>query len=233
MVSIKTSPLREATLIERVNRFLAVVDLAGLRQYAHVPNSGRLRELLFPGNCVLVTEKAKGNRKTCWEIVMATHPSGQLVSVDTRIPNDLVFTAIRLGVIPELVGYRECRREYVFGSSRFDFLLSGDPHRSCLLEVKSVTLVERGVARFPDAPTTRGTMHLTELSHAVENGYRCVVLFLIQRDDAVKFSANYSTDPLFAKALREAFVRGVEAYAYRCSVSPGIITLEDSVPVVL
>ena len=41
------------------------------------------------------------------------------------------------------------------GRKRADFLLGRGDTR-CLVEVKSVTLVEGGVALFPDAPTARG-----------------------------------------------------------------------------
>jgi sugar fermentation stimulation protein A len=39
----------EAAFLERPNRFLAMVELDGRREEAHVPDPGRLEELLVPG----------------------------------------------------------------------------------------------------------------------------------------------------------------------------------------
>ena len=55
------------------------------------------------------------------------------------------------------------RREYTYGKSRIDFLLTNQENKKMLLEVKGCTLVEDGIAKFPDAPTLRGKKHLEEL----------------------------------------------------------------------
>ena len=52
--------------------------------------------------------------------------------------------------------------EFSYGHSRFDFFLANE-RESCLLEVKSSTLVKDGVAMFPDAVTERGRRHVNEL----------------------------------------------------------------------
>jgi sugar fermentation stimulation protein A len=75
-------------------------------------------------------------------------------------------------------GLSVVRREPTYGGSRLDFLL-GDGSERLLLEVKSCTLVEEGVALFPDAPTERGTRHLMALESFLGEG-RASVLFLIQ-----------------------------------------------------
>ncbi|MBS7637348.1 DNA/RNA nuclease SfsA, partial [Candidatus Bathyarchaeota archaeon] len=61
---------------------------------------------------------------------------------------------------------------------------------SLFLEVKSCTLVENGVALFPDAPTSRGERHMKTLIKALEFG-RAAVLFLVQRGDAEVFRPNW------------------------------------------
>src|SRR3989304_1287685 len=45
-------PLIDGTLLSRPNRFLALVNLAGKTVPAHVPNSGRLKELMTLGRPV-------------------------------------------------------------------------------------------------------------------------------------------------------------------------------------
>ena len=83
-----------------------------------------------------------------------------------------------------------------------------------LLEVKGCTLVEEGLAKFPDAPTLRGKKHLEELSHSIRDGYKAAALFLIIRNDAIEFTPNTAMDPDFSAALRNAMENGVLIIAY-------------------
>ena len=48
-----TDPLVDASFTERVNRFLASTLIDGREKYAHVPNSGRMEELLTVGRAIL------------------------------------------------------------------------------------------------------------------------------------------------------------------------------------
>ena len=115
------------------------------------------------------------------------------------------------------------------GESRLDFLLARDERR-CWVEAKSVTLVEDGTARFPDAPTARGARHLAELASAREAGDRAAAVFLIQREDAVRFTPHRALDPHFADAVLDAQRRGVEIYAFAAVVTRASITLGPPVP---
>ncbi len=45
---------------------------------------------------------------------------------------------------------------------------------NCYVEVKGVTLIIDGEARFPDAPTKRGTKHLEELIKLKKEGNRAL-----------------------------------------------------------
>ena len=60
-----------------------------------------------------------------------------------------------------------------------------------LLEVKGCTLVEDGLAKFPDAPTIRGKKHLDELSNSIDDGFKAAALFLVIRDDAMGICTKY------------------------------------------
>ncbi|MDE5893048.1 MAG: DNA/RNA nuclease SfsA, partial [Acetatifactor sp.] len=46
---MKYKNIVEGRFIERLNRFVAYVDIAGKREKVHVKNTGRCRELLIPG----------------------------------------------------------------------------------------------------------------------------------------------------------------------------------------
>jgi sugar fermentation stimulation protein A len=112
--------------------------------------------------------------------------------------------------------------------ARFDFLLSGHPHdtRPLWLEVKSATLAEGGVARFPDSVTQRGRRHLELLTKLRRQGARAALLFVIQRADCDVVEPADEIDPEYGRTLREAFDRGVEIFAVRSRVSPRGLSLD-------
>lgn len=210
-------PLVRGIFLRRLNRFAVLVGIDGVPRTCHLPNPGRLEELLVPGAKVFLLEKEEGKRRTGYDLVAVSHRGG-LVSVDSRLPNRLVGEALAEGRLAPFRRCRLARGEVSYGRSRIDFLLQcgGKP---CLLEVKSCTLVRDGMALFPDAVTERGRRHCLELARARREGYRAAVLFVVQRTDASIFSPNDATDPAFGEALRWAAGRGVEVLAYRCLVT--------------
>jgi len=219
----------EGIFRERPNRFLALVNVGDETLRSFLPNPGRMRELLIPGSRVVLREVEGEARKTSHDLI-GVFWMGQKVSVDSRVPNQLVFEALKNRDIEELSEYGEIAPEYGYGHTRFDFLLT-DKHEPCLLEVKSCTLVEEGRAMFPDAKTERGRRHLLDLMRAKTEGYRACVLFIIQRVDAQVFSPNDETDPDFGKALRHVAVNGVEVYAYCSEFAEDEIILKGKVGV--
>lgn len=201
--------------IERPNRFSLWVELNGKRELAHLPNPGRLPEILTPKRRILLRKAEGVKRKTRWTAIGADL-SGMLVSIDSTLPNRFFPEALEEGAIPPLKGWRIAAREPRLGQGRSDFLLERE-NRRLFLEVKSVTLVEARVALFPDAPTLRGRRHLLELAEAVRKGASAMVLFVVQRPDATRFGPNEGIDPAFAEAFRKAIEEGVEMYALVCS----------------
>ena len=225
-------PLVEGRFIRRLNRFAALVDVDRKEQLAHVPNSGRMHELLVPGYRVLLAPApASASRKTAYDLALVD-TGDALSSADARLPNKLLAEAIAEDRLPQFGSYAVVRPEQVFGESRLDFLLEG-PGGSCYVETKSVTLVQEGVGLFPDAPTLRGVKHLHSLMAAREAGHEAAVLFVIQRADAVAFAPHDLADPLLGTTLREAVAVGVKAWAYRCKVDERSIVLADEIPVQL
>jgi len=140
------------------------------------------------------------------------------VSLNTTMPNRLVDLALRSGELEEFAGWSYVRREVSFGSSRLDFLLENDAGGRLYVEAKSVTLVEDGVALFPDAVTARGARHLEELIRAVRAGHQAAVFFVLQRPDASRIVAARRIDPVFADTLVRAEQAGVRVLARRCAV---------------
>jgi len=227
------TPLYVGKLIQRYKRFLADVQLEdGTVVTAHCPNSGSMKSCSDPGSPVLLSRSDNPKRKLkyTWELVFTNNT---WVGINTHYPNHLVKEAIENGVITELQGYIEIQSEVRYGqNSRVDLLLSRDDHR-CYVEIKNVTLVEKGIAYFPDAVTLRGQKHLRELMQMVQEGHRAVILFIVQRMDCDRMAPADDIDPEYGKLLREASQNGVEILAYQAKVSPEEIKVFRSLPVLL
>ena len=134
------------------------------------------------------------------------------VGVNTSMPNRLLEAMFRKGLFAWAEGYDALRREAVNGESRLDGLLTGPDLPELWVECKNVTLVEDGVAAFPDAVTTRGAKHLHTLMRLAAEGRRAAMLYVIQRPDGRCFQAADYIDPDYAEALRLAVHAGVEVY---------------------
>ncbi|MBT3283477.1 DNA/RNA nuclease SfsA [Candidatus Bathyarchaeota archaeon] len=221
------APPLPAKLIKRPNRFLGIVDLDGKHVEAFIPNPGRMHELMVPGTRVYVIPREGNHRKTKFDLTLMEY-NNTLVSIDSRLPNHMLREAINAG-LPEFKGYHVERAEPTFHDSRLDLKLT-DGTNQILLEAKSCTLVEDGIALFPDAPTKRGARHMNTLVVALNHG-RAVVCFVIQRNDAREWRPNEKMDPDFTDALRNAVKKGVEAYAFTCDIKLDTVSIKNSVPI--
>lgn len=230
-------PLHEGRLIKRYKRFLADVKLAGGEVItAHCANTGPMTGCAEPDSAVLLSKSDNPNRKLqySWELIKV----GRIwVGINTARPNAIVEDAIQSGLVPELRGYETLRREVKYGregKSRIDILLEDNTRGRCWVEVKNTTLLaEPGVARFPDAVTTRGQKHLQELTDMAKAGDRAVIFFLVNRADADKMGPADEIDPVYGKLLRKAVSAGVEALAYQVRNTRKGAKIERSLPVVL
>ncbi len=217
-----------AKFIRRDNRFRATVDINGSEAWAHVANSGRLTELFTPGRKVWVSRAQNPERKTAYDLRLVEY-ADVLVSVDARLPNPLFEEYLHSESSGVFGDIRRLKREVFLGESRLDFYLE-DSLGVQWVETKSVTLVENGVARFPDAPTARGRRHLLTLGEAAQKGVRAAVVFIIQRPDAQVFSPHEEADPEFAEVLRHVSTRGVDIRAYICQVTFVKIFINGEIP---
>ena len=232
------SPLVRGRLVQRYKRFLADVRLdSGETITAACPNTGAMLGLTAPGAGVWLSRSDAATRKYpyTWEMVEDASGGGAaLVGINPQHPNRVVAEAIAAGTIKPLAGYETLRREVKYGeASRIDLLLEDERKGRCYVEVKNVHLMRRaGRAEFPDCVTTRGAKHLRELAAMAAEGHRAVMLYLIQRADAERFSISGDLDPGYAEAFAQARDAGVEALAYRCRMTTDEIALEKSVRIV-
>lgn len=218
----------EGVFKNRPNRFIAEVLINNELVKAHVPNTGRCKELLVPDAKVFLLPSNNPKRKTKFSLHFVLN-KGVLVSLFSQQANEIVFDSIKQGIVRELQGYNVLEREKTIDNSRIDIYLGkskdGNIFEDCYVEVKGVTLIKDGLAQFPDAPTERGRKHLNELIELKKRGHRAVVFFLIQHPKGDKFRPNWENDPDFAKILNEAYSSGVEILVYKCKNSLDGITM--------
>ncbi len=225
-------PWHRAAFLSRPNRFVvhARLDTTGQEVRTHLPDPGRLGELMLPGATVWL-KPATTPRKTAWSTIYVESPGGSLVCCDTRRPNLLLRKALEDQSLDELADWTLVRTEAAWGSSRFDFELARGDDRM-LVEAKGVSWIEGGRARFPDAVTARGTRHLRELAELARGGGEASAIFVMQRSDRIDaIEAARERDPAFADALGEARAAGVVLLGRRTTVTLDRTTLGPAVPV--
>lgn len=220
----------EGTFINRPNRFIANVSINGNEEVVHVRNTGRCRELLLPDAEVILEDCSHIlGRKTKYSLT-SVWKEDMLVNMDSQIPNKVVFDAIKNNKIDELKNLTSVRKEVFFGKSRFDIYFESETQKG-FIEVKGVTLENNGIARFPDAPTIRGAKHAFEMAEAVKQGYRGIILFLIQMNGPYEFRLNWEMDPEFSKSIQFASENGVQILAYDSLVSRNDISIGNQLKV--
>ena len=208
----------KGTFLDRPNRFIAHILINGEPETVHVKNTGRCRELLFPGAEVWMEKSENPSRKTAYDLIAVRKESGLLVNIDSQAPNKVVREWLETQDFTEIVP------EYTYGNSRIDFYMEKCEEKY-LLEVKGCTLEVDGIGYFPDAPTERGVKHLRELARAAAEGYRAAVAFVIQMDGVTEVRPNTDTHPAFGVALQEAREAGVEVLFLQCHVEPNALNI--------
>ncbi len=212
-------PQCEATFLRRPQRFLAEMAFSdGTEEIVYCANPGSMAGCLTSGMNALLWDSADIKRKRRYTL-RAVDGGGFWIGTDTHLSNRLVEEALKLKLVPGFETYTTVAREqFIEDGFRVDFILSGS-RGDCLVEVKSASVVENGVARYPDSLTPRGVRHLESLKRKAMEGRRSVLLFLVQRNDAQSFVVSNSHDPAYAKAFEEAVASGVEIIALAVSVS--------------
>jgi sugar fermentation stimulation protein A len=234
-------PLVTGIFMERLHRFGAWVKVRGRKEYCHVTNSGRLKELLYPGAKVALVDhkkrsRSKVPRKTRYAVRLAYYRE-KWVCIEANIAPKLLMEAWKEGRIPGLASYDRLRAEVPLNRhTRFDFQAENSKTGGkAWIEVKCATLVDnQGVGRFPDAPSERASKHLRELmAQAKRQETKCFVFFILQNPHGRAVAPKDDTDPVFGKTLRKASRSGVTLGAFRARVSKRGSRLDRIVPVLL
>lgn len=87
---MKYENITRAVFLNRLNRFIAEVEIGSRKEMVHVKNTGRCKELLLPGSEVWLTAPKTPGRKTNYDLVAVRKANGILFNIDSQAPNQAV-----------------------------------------------------------------------------------------------------------------------------------------------
>ncbi len=220
--------LYQAKFIERPNRFLTKLNYNGLIINSHLPDPGRLTDLLIPGSRVLIKKENNKKRKTKYS-TQAVFYKNILVSLNTLLPNQIIEYLIINKKLNFLNNYKINKKEIKYDNHRFDFQLR-NKNKLLLVEVKSVTLANGSTALFPDSITKRGQKHIQLLGQLTENGQPSMIIFVVQRSDTKLFKPNWNIDPNFCSSLLQASKKGLIIKVISMEIKQDSIIYKGEIP---
>jgi sugar fermentation stimulation protein A len=198
--------LRKAKFIERLNRFVGLIEIDGSITKCHIADTGRLKEILTKGREILVI-KNKAENKTNYKLISAKMEEGYIL-INTSFHSKIAEKIIEKGYL----GYKpqKIKKEVLYQDSRIDFVIDDNFY----IEVKGCNLKKGKLCLFPDAPTSRGARHIKHLIELKNKGYEAGIMIIAFRD-CKEFLPNYETDIEFSKYFLKALEVGVKFLGYK------------------
>ncbi|MEM0317767.1 MAG: DNA/RNA nuclease SfsA [Candidatus Nezhaarchaeales archaeon] len=219
--------VRQAVIVERLNRFVVLVELDGELVRVHNTNTGRLHDVLVKGFRAIVTSIS--GRKLKYRLVGVEHRDGLYGIVDTITQEEAFRKALELSLIPYLRGYVLAKRNPRVNGVVHDYLLKrGDEY--AVVEIKSAEFRgKRDEAMYPDCPTIRGRRHIINLIRlSKELNVKTYLIFLAAMPRPRCFMPFRGADPVVDELVREALRSGVEVRSIAMFMDQqGRIYLED------
>lgn len=218
----------EGTFLKRINRFLGFVKIENSEVEVHIHDTGRLGELLYSGNNVLLKRVEGEHRKTQWELIAARF-NGEWILTNSSYHSHIFYNTL-LRVSDFKIRESNIEREVKFGPHRLDFLLL-QGNKKILIEVKGCTLMRHFVALFPDAPTKRGKGHVLSLIEAKNMGYEAWLVFLVMNSKAKCFSPNKEQDKSFSEVFYKALEQGIKVFPLKYMYDGRIIWFLEKIDI--
>lgn len=212
---IVPGPIHEAKFIRRENRFIVYVEHFGRPVRCHLPNPGRMIELIEEGRTVYIRYSDKKSRKTKASMI-AIRINDEIIQLDSNFVATWVPHLINNKIIPEFKHYHIIKQEITYGKHRFDFLMGDPKNREIYVEIKSTTRVIKGRACFPDAVSQRAYLHVKTLGQLSSQNIPTMTIFVVFRNAAI-FGTCEDIDPKFSQQFWQSRTMGMDAYAILAS----------------
>jgi len=197
--------IRTALFVRRLSRVSALIKINNSIERAHLTNTGRLPDILIPGN-QLIIYPIKG-MSISWRILGNTISPQWATVIDTFLQEKITEIIIRNGLIDGIPPAHSIKTHPRLGNYALDMSFTAG-NQNYFLEIKSAVLYDAtdNSGQYPDTITTRGQKHISEISKL--RGIR-VILFVIGHPYPDKFRpATYdpTIHPLLKKAQKQGFI---------------------------
>ena len=226
---IDRSSLFTARVVERDSRVTVKATSKDGQFRAHLRNTGRLNDLIYPGAIVACERKEDGKTDAR---VLGALDNGNYVLLDTWVQEKAFGRVLRNGELDWIPPDVEVEDQVSFRGKRFDFGLKIGSVRG-YLELKSAVTCKNGWASYPDAPSRRGLEHVKLLSKISTNGFPAYIVFIVTHPCCDRFRPNVEVHPEMANELRSADGAGVRIFGSKIVLTKKgeILLLDSNLPI--
>lgn len=219
------------SVIRRDSRVTVIASQNGNEFRAHLRNTGRLKELIFPGATIACERKKSG--KTDARVIGAVE-NGSYVLLDTYVQEKAFGEVLEAGILEWLPADFEHTDQVEYNGKRFDFALRAGSETG-YVEVKSAVTCEGAWASYPDAPSQRGLEHIRLLRKLATEDRPAYVVFVVTHPDCDRFRPARRIQPEMARELEVAEEAGVGIYGLKMVLNKKgqVLLATPDIPVIL
>ena len=231
LIEINTDAI--AFFKKRINKYLGIADIVSPYKEknveVHIHDPGRLGEILFENNKILLKYVEKPSRKTKWDVI-AGLVDENYVLIHSNYHRKIAEKILEKELLFSMSNVIKIKPEAKYNNSKIDFLLTLNNNEQIWIETKGCTLVKNNIALFPDAPTKRGVKHIKSLLEIQKGKGTSKLIILIFNHTATFFSPNKEKDTdfynIFYKAAKE-----IEIYPVTLEFKNNSINFIQKIPV--
>lgn len=221
----------ECRIVKRRNRFVVTIEIDGTDYNAWNTNTGRLLDLILPGNkayCI----KRRGKGTTTHHLIAVSRGLYAAV-IDTQTQMKAFEIMVDRGLLEWLQPYHLVKRNAAVYNSLIDYLLESS-QQQLYVEVKSAVQQVSDMAMYPDCPSLRGRKHIRDLMALVDTGGSACIVFIAALPHVKGFRPNKEADPVIHSLLQEARALGVDVRAVGLFFDPsdkGVYLYNHDLPI--
>jgi sugar fermentation stimulation protein A len=210
MLILSLEDIYTAKIVNRISRIVVKVKINGRSEYAHLTNTGRLKEILVENRkCIL--KKIRG-KKLRYRIIGVEDVDGYNV-IDTITQNKVFEHLIIHKKLPYLSGCIMLKRNPRFDSEVFDYLYTCGEEEN-IIETKSAVLRLDRRALYPDCPTQRGRRQIEKLMELELRGYKTWLIFIVALPQVECFMPYEEGDKEIYRLVSRALLNNVNVKAF-------------------
>ncbi|MCS7110813.1 MAG: DNA/RNA nuclease SfsA [Ignisphaera sp.] len=204
-------------VLGRVSRFSVLVRIGDNKEYAHINNTGRLKNLLAYGKngfCIPIEGPKLRYR------LIAIEDYEYAAVIDTLLQERAFIYAVLTNLIPWLDNVTSFKRNIRIENEVIDYMFNRN-REEILVEVKSAILrIDKNLAGYPDAPTARGRKQIELLGNHCAKGGKAYIVFIAGLPYVKGFKLYCEADKEIGNAISNARSMGVKFKSISMFLNP-------------